>query len=92
MINLTRQDLHEKSPRCQDNCPRYKVEGCEGGCNLRLRAVYRCPHCKAVGCYYGMNNPIYCQSCKRVLPDYWKLEMEDDPSTRITYHLRGNTA
>lgn len=88
MLRITIQDLHNNSPRCVNNCGKYKVDGCGNNCTLRFRVSFACPHCKVVKCFYGGNNPQNCSTCKKSLPDMYTIKTNDGVGVRVKYHLK----
>ena len=87
MIRLTIQDLHRESPKCPNDCHKYRVEGCVGNCSLRFRSVYKCPHCGVVKCFYGCFSQSACPSCHKPLEDLGMIKSDNYKTIRIKYHL-----
>ena len=54
-------------------------------CVGRIRVAHKCPNCGVVRCYYAMQAPNKCESCKAVLPDY--NDILKSTLARKDYHL-----
>ena len=55
-------------------------------CKETVKTIFECPQCSTTHTFYGESDPVYCESCKVLLPDI--LNLKDSPTKRLGYHNR----
>ena len=61
-------------------------EMCEN-CAEATETTFKCPKCNTIHVFFGKSCPIYCKSCKVLLPDVTDLKVS--PTKRVDYYDRG---
>ena len=83
----------------------YKSEACAGctegvgygmccydvceDCEEKIKTIFECPHCSTTHSFFGSDEPIYCENCKKLLPNI--LNLKKDTNKRITYYNKPET-